>query len=88
MPLPVLPGLLLDENLSPRPIDLLAGEFPGSRHVGAVGLQGRPDREIWLTAARLGLLRRRRPQIASFVADRETALLILDPSSAPEATQT
>lgn len=113
-------GLLFDENLSPRLIDMLATEFPASQHVDTVGLHGRPDREIWQAAGDLGLvlvskdndfrqlsflygappkviwlhvgnattkaiaalLRARRTQIAAFVADPETALLVLEPLAA------
>ena len=35
--------LLFDENLSPRLVGLLAGEFPGSEHVRNVGLAATPD---------------------------------------------
>lgn len=39
--------LLLDENLSPRLVQLLARDFPGCSHVDAIGLHGKPDVEIW-----------------------------------------
>ena len=39
--------LLFDENLSPRLVDLLGGEFPGSSHVRVAGLGGAPDTRIW-----------------------------------------
>ncbi len=39
--------LLLDENLSPRLIDVLEPEYPGSAHVHAVGLRGATDEVIW-----------------------------------------
>lgn len=39
--------LLFDENLSPRLVDLLAGQFPESIHVRDVGMTGAPDARIW-----------------------------------------
>ncbi len=39
--------LLFDENLSPRLASLLSSDFPGSQHVELLGLDARPDREIW-----------------------------------------
>jgi predicted nuclease of predicted toxin-antitoxin system len=39
--------LLFDENLSPRLIDLLGEEFPGSSHVLVAGLGGASDARIW-----------------------------------------
>lgn len=39
--------LLFDENLSPRLPNLLAREFPESRHVRDCGLRGKADRELW-----------------------------------------
>jgi predicted nuclease of predicted toxin-antitoxin system len=44
--------LLLEENLSPRLVEVLSRAFPGSRHVEHLGLRARPDREIWEHAAR------------------------------------
>lgn len=41
------PTLLLDENLGPRLLAALAADYPGSCHVEAVGLRGRPDHEVW-----------------------------------------
>ena len=38
--------LLFDENLSPRLIELLAGDFPGSTHVEHLGMRGATDVEI------------------------------------------
>lgn len=38
---------LFDENLSPRLVQLLAEQFPGSTHVRTVGLLGATDEEIW-----------------------------------------
>ena len=42
--------LLFDENLSPRLLDLLAAEFPGSSHVRNVGLLGADDGVVWTHA--------------------------------------
>ena len=39
--------LLFDENVSPRLARTLAGQFPGSTHVGGVGLRGAEDWQIW-----------------------------------------
>jgi predicted nuclease of predicted toxin-antitoxin system len=44
--------LFFDENLSPRPVRLLAAVYPESQHVELVGLRGRPDIELWQYAAR------------------------------------
>jgi predicted nuclease of predicted toxin-antitoxin system len=44
--------LLIDENLSPRLVEILSRAYPGSRHVDHLGLRGRPDHEIWDHAAR------------------------------------
>ncbi len=44
--------LLLDENLSPRLVEILSRAYPGSRHVEHLGLRGKPDHEIWDHAAR------------------------------------
>ena len=48
--------LLLDENLSPRLVQQLALDFPGSAHVDAVGLHGEPDVEIWSHAGEHGFV--------------------------------
>jgi predicted nuclease of predicted toxin-antitoxin system len=48
--------LLFDENLSPRLVGLLAGEFPGSEHVRNVGLAAAPDPVVWSYAATQGLV--------------------------------
>ena len=48
--------LLFDENLSPRLVDELAIEFPGSLHVRSVGLRGSDDTTIWEYAGKHGLL--------------------------------
>jgi predicted nuclease of predicted toxin-antitoxin system len=39
--------LLFDENLSPRLVDVLGREYPGSVHVRSVGLRGAEDARIW-----------------------------------------
>ena len=39
--------LLFDENLAPRLVTLLADLFPGSVHVGDVGLASADDRAVW-----------------------------------------
>lgn len=109
------PKLLLDENLSPRLVQMLAGDFPDSLHVDQAGLHGCPDGEVWLharnhdlvlvskdndfrqmsflrgappkviwlrigncpTSAVAELLQSRKAEISSFVADAESALLVL-----------
>ncbi len=48
--------LLFDENLSPRLVDRLARDFPGSAHVDALGLHGKPDAEIWKHAGEHGFV--------------------------------
>ena len=39
--------LLLDENLSPRLVALLAAEYPGSAHVEQVIGRARTDSDLW-----------------------------------------
>jgi predicted nuclease of predicted toxin-antitoxin system len=39
--------LLLDENLSPRLVELLSEIFPGTAHVHSRGLGSADDAEIW-----------------------------------------
>lgn len=39
--------LLLDENLSPRLIETLQSEYPGSTHVRSIALRGAADEVIW-----------------------------------------
>ena len=39
--------LLLDENLSPRLVDLLSDLYPGSDHVHYLNLGGANDSEVW-----------------------------------------
>ncbi|MBM5813460.1 MAG: hypothetical protein FJ062_01655 [Cyanobacteria bacterium M_DeepCast_100m_m1_067] len=48
--------LLLDENLSPRLVNSLASQFPGSIHVRDAGLKGQSDEKIWSFAANKGLI--------------------------------
>jgi predicted nuclease of predicted toxin-antitoxin system len=48
--------LLIDENLSPRLVEILSRAHPGSRHVDQLGLRARPDHEIWDRAARDGFV--------------------------------
>jgi predicted nuclease of predicted toxin-antitoxin system len=48
--------LLFDENLSPKLVQLLAGDFPGSVHVHDIGLGGADDKTIWRHAADNGFL--------------------------------
>ncbi|MBI4318573.1 MAG: DUF5615 family PIN-like protein [Chloroflexi bacterium] len=47
--------LLFDENLSPRVADYLESQFPDSEHVGAAGLRGKPDEQVWQYARERGL---------------------------------
>ncbi len=47
--------LLLDENLSPRLIRLLAEIYPEVRHVSEVGLSRAPDTDVWAYARTHGL---------------------------------
>jgi predicted nuclease of predicted toxin-antitoxin system len=42
--------LLLDENLSRRIVAPLQPHFPGTSHVGLLGLEHADDREIWAFA--------------------------------------
>jgi len=39
--------LLFDENLSPRLVDALIANFPGSAHVHTVGYGGASDIDVW-----------------------------------------
>jgi len=48
--------LLFDENLSPRLVQQLARDYPESAHVDSVGLQGKPDAEIWAHAREHGFI--------------------------------
>lgn len=47
--------LLFDQNLSFKLIAAVEGAFPGSRHVGDVGLARADDRAIWNFARAQGL---------------------------------
>lgn len=46
--------LLFDENLSPRLVQALEPEYPGSTHVRTLGLRGATDEAIWEQARREG----------------------------------
>lgn len=46
--------LLFDENLSPRLINLLAGEFPLCTHLETLGMRGITDASIWDYAKKHG----------------------------------
>ena len=48
--------LLFDENLGPRLVRQLARHFPGSTHLDAIGLHGKPDAEIWTYAREHGFV--------------------------------
>jgi predicted nuclease of predicted toxin-antitoxin system len=48
--------LLFDENLSPRLVQLLSSEFPGSQHVRDLGLQAAVDQAVWEHAASHGFV--------------------------------
>lgn len=48
--------LLLDQNLSPRLLDIVADLYPGSTHVRSEGLQAADDEAIWVYAAQQGLV--------------------------------
>ena len=39
--------LLLDQNISFRVVDLIAGKFPNSKQVKDVGLEDSRDSDIW-----------------------------------------
>lgn len=47
--------LLFDENLSRKLVLRLNDLFPGSTHVALVGLQERPDIEVWEHSRAMGL---------------------------------
>lgn len=42
--------LLFDENLSPRLLDLLAADFPGSAHLENLNMRGAADAAVWAYA--------------------------------------
>ena len=46
--------LLFDQNLSPKLVNRLAREFPGSVHVITIGLDATPDPILWAYAAANG----------------------------------
>jgi predicted nuclease of predicted toxin-antitoxin system len=48
-------SLLFDENLSRKLVSRLNDLFPGSTHVALVGLQERPDIDVWEYAAGMRL---------------------------------
>lgn len=48
--------LLLDENLSPRLVELLADVYPGSEHVDRVGLASTDDLQVWAHAKANGFM--------------------------------
>jgi len=48
--------LLLDENLSERPLPPLASIFPGSTHVRTLGRGGASDTSVWEIARDRGFL--------------------------------
>ena len=39
--------LLLDQNISHRPVDKINSLFPGSEQVRRLGLENKPDKNIW-----------------------------------------
>jgi predicted nuclease of predicted toxin-antitoxin system len=47
--------LLFDENVSPRLVHALAGEYAGSVHIRGVGLHGAEDLRVWDYARAHGL---------------------------------
>jgi predicted nuclease of predicted toxin-antitoxin system len=47
--------LLLDENLAPRLVSVLADIYPQSAHVGDLDLKSSPDSAVWSFAAKGGL---------------------------------
>lgn len=55
-PLPELPRLLFDENLSRRLVAILRDAFPGSSHILDRGLGGESDERIWLHAREHGFV--------------------------------
>lgn len=48
--------LLYDHNLSPRLVSWLSDLFPGSEHVSMVGMDTRPDTELWEYAKSTGFV--------------------------------
>jgi len=56
--------LLLDENLSPRLVSILAPHWPDSMHVEAAGLRRATDETIWRFAREKVLRSSRRTMIS------------------------
>ena len=48
--------LLFDENVSPRLVERLTGDFPESEHVSLVGMRGAEDNRIWSFARSEGFM--------------------------------
>lgn len=46
--------LLLDQNLSPRLVGILAEVYPECMHVHAIGMDTAPDSDVWRYAAQHG----------------------------------
>jgi predicted nuclease of predicted toxin-antitoxin system len=66
--------LLLDENLSPRLVNLLADVFPAIQHVSQVGLACALDSAIWAYARANGMI------IVSKDSDfHQRSLVVADP---------
>lgn len=51
-----VPRLLFDENLSARLVALVGDLYGAPAHVGELGLNGAPDREIWAQARAAGFV--------------------------------
>lgn len=60
--------LLFDENLSPRLLNLLAADFPGSAHLENLNMRGATDAAVWAYAR----------DIRTFDEDPEQSLLPLE----------
>ena len=48
--------LLLDQNLSPRLIDILADIYPGSVHIDRIGLPAAPDARFGIMLVSMTIL--------------------------------
>jgi predicted nuclease of predicted toxin-antitoxin system len=78
--------LLLDENLSPRLVDLLRDVSPDLRHIQFVGLQGHsdPPKVVWLGVGNAGtqviaaFVRSQAEVIRDFSASMDDGLLVLE----------
>jgi predicted nuclease of predicted toxin-antitoxin system len=73
--------LLFDENLSPRLVELLTAEFPGSTHVDRALGRGRPDLEVWEHAGTqqiAALLRSKLIEVNRFGDAPHESLLVLE----------